>query len=421
MADKRFPHDEFDLKLAVECANAYSGFSGLGCTVTGVNGEVLHEAGYGCASCEVCDASGLDKDNCIRTHIYGMTEAERFGGKYIYFCPMGLTCFVSPIMGSAETVAKITVGPFFMVDREDYIDFDLRQKLGLDEKVLQRVLDAAEELPYIPSGKVNSLSILLFMAVGFMNNVSAANRMLETQDSDAIQGRITEYIMELKSGEAPPDYPFKTEKALISSIADSDKHEAQKLLNELLGHILFSSGGDFGRIKSRVYELLVIVSRAAMDAGVSAEQTFNMNHDFFRKAAPISNIDELCMMLAEIMNRYIDSIFEFSDVKNTDVIYKAVHYMRKNYTRKVTLEEVAKAAFLSPTYFSKIFKQEMGCSFNTYLNRLRVDKSKQLLLQSDLQLVDIANALGFEDQSYFTKVFKRITGESPNQFRKTGS
>lgn len=420
MSGRAFEDVEFDLKLANECASVYSEVSGIGCTVSDTRGKVLFEAGFGCASCDICETAGFGKESCIRAHAYGMTEAERFGGKYIYFCPMGLTCFVSPIMGGSGSAAKITVGPFLMVGRDDYIEYDLKEKLGFDDAKIIKIIEAVKPLPYVLPAKVNSLSILLFMSVGFMNKVSDVNRMLEIQDSDGIQGNITQYIMELKSEDTPPEYPLQKEKALIASIMDSDKPNAQKLLNELLGHILFSSGGDFASIKSRVYELLVIISRAAADAGASYDLTFKLNHGFFRKAASTSNIDELCLLLSDLMGRYIDSAFDFVDVKNADVINKAVHYMRKNRTEKVTLEAVAKTVYLSPAYFSKIFKSEMGCSFNTYLNRLRVEKSKQLLRQPDLNLSDIATMSGFEDQSYFTKVFKKLTGASPNQYRKSG-
>ncbi len=410
-------YKSFDIKLVTECARAYSTFSGLGCTVSDTNGQIILETGKSCARCEICALVGREKLGCTVAHAYGMTEAERFGGKYIYFCPMGMTCFVSPIMDNGTSIAKITVGPFLMVEREDYIAFDLQEKLRLNDEDIARVVAAVEDVPYVSSSKVNSLSILLFMAVGFINNVSASNRMLEIQDSDAIQGQIGDYILELKSGDKNYDYPIKTEKELIASIAEYDKPKAQKLLNELLGQILFSSGGDFSKIRSRIYELLVIISRAAIDAGASPDQTFNINHIFFTKAQSTKNIDELCLLLTEFMNRYIDSLFDFADVKNADVIRKAVHYMRRCCTEKVSLDDVAKVVYLSPTYFSKMFKSEMGCSFNTYLNRLRVEKSKHLLLQADLRLADIACMSGFEDQSYFTKVFKRVTGVSPHYFR----
>jgi YesN/AraC family two-component response regulator len=85
--------------------------------------------------------------------------------------------------------------------------------------------------------------------------------------------------------------------------------------------------------------------------------------------------------------------------------------------KKLTLEEVASCVYLSPSYFSKVFKTEMNCNFVTYLNRLRIEMSKKLLLDNNIDLVDISNIVGYEDQSYFSKIFKKMTGVSPGKFR----
>ena len=98
--------ETFDLTLARACARAVSGACGVGWMVSDAAGQVRYECGYGCASCQICRLAGRGEEECIRAQIYGMTEAERFGGKYVYFCPMGLTCFVSPILGSEHVEAK---------------------------------------------------------------------------------------------------------------------------------------------------------------------------------------------------------------------------------------------------------------------------------------------------------------------------
>ena len=93
--------------------------------------------------------------------------------------------------------------------------------------------------------------------------------------------------------------------------------------------------------------------------------------------------------------------------------------MSNNFIEKITLEDVAAEIFLSSAYFSKIFKEQTGFNFSQYLNKLRIEKSKSLLRNSRLPLVDIAGMVGYEDQSYFTKVFKKITGNSPGKYRDT--
>ena len=128
-------YEQFDRRLARECAKAFSQSTGLGCTLSDKTGRAFDEYGYGCESCGMCAAAGASHDRCVQAHIYGMTEAERFGGKYIYFCPMGLTCFVSPILGEGGAEAKITVGPFIMVEKQDFIACELTSLAQMAEDV----------------------------------------------------------------------------------------------------------------------------------------------------------------------------------------------------------------------------------------------------------------------------------------------
>ncbi len=411
--------EEFDLRLAEECASAFSGATGLGCVVSDTEGNVLYESGPGCASCGICRKAQRRPEDCVQAHIYGMTEAERFGGKYIYFCPMGLTCFVSPILGSGGSEAKITVGPFLMVETQDYVACDLTEQLGISGTLLEQVEQELETVPYVPPEKVNQLSTLLFMAVGFLNNVSAASRMLNTQSSDAIQGQVTAYIQQLKGTEEPKPYPFETERALLRAVGQGDKAEAQKLLNEMFGYIFFSNAGDFEQAKSRVYELLVLISRSAVEAGADPAQTLELNHRYLHDLPGLTDIDSLCFWLTKVMNSFMDRIFNFMDAKHANVIHQSIQYLNTHYTEHITLDEMARRVYLSPSYFSRVFKKETGSTFSAYLNKVRITRSKEMLLHQSIRLTDIAFLVGFEDQSYFTKVFKKITGITPLQFRET--
>ncbi len=417
MRDITSSDEAFDIELASECVTAFSKATGLGCTLSRVSGEILHEAGFGLSQCRLCACRA--KTECVQAHAYGMDSAERFGGKYIYFCPMGLTFFVSPIEGAFKSAARIAVGPFLMVDRDDYIAFELNEVLRLSQAEIKEVMEGITGIAYVPPEKVNPLATLLFMAVGFMSNVSATNRMLTAQSSDAIQGQITSYIQELKKEPELPPYPLQTEQALLHSIERGDRTEAAARLNQLLGHIFFSSGREFARIRTRIYELLILISRAAIAGGANTEQTLLQNDNYFAQLQNINNIDDLCFWLSGAMNRFMDSVFLYRDVKHTDMIRKALHYIRLHYTEKITLDQVAKGVYLSPTYFSKVFKQEVGKSFSEYINHLRIEKSKALLRDKRFSLMQVAVTLGYEDQSYFSKVFKKFIGVSPSQFRKT--
>ena len=113
----------------------------------------------------------------------------------------------------------------------------------------------------------------------------------------------------------------------------------------------------------------------------------------------------------------MDSIFKFTDARHANAMHLCTQYIDSHYFEKITLEELAQKVYLSAPYLSQIFKQEIGTTFNQYLNQIRISKSKALLRCDDLRLTDISMAVGFEDQSYFTKVFKRITGITPKKYR----
>ena len=103
----------------------------------------------------------------------------------------------------------------------------------------------------------------------------------------------------------------------------------------------------------------------------------------------------------------------------SSITSQAVTYITAHYMEKLTLRDLASRLFVSDSYLSKLFRQEMDISFNDYLNKTRIEHSIDLMQQTDLPLLEIAGMVGFDDQSYFTKVFKRTTGKTPRQYKNS--
>ena len=99
-------------------------------------------------------------------------------------------------------------------------------------------------------------------------------------------------------------------------------------------------------------------------------------------------------------------------------IIRAKQYVRDNATKVITMEEVSRVAGLSLTYFSKVFKKETGMPFPEFVNRVRLDKVKGLLLSREKSINESAFEAGFESISHFNRVFKKYEGRSPISFRK---
>ena len=419
---------EYTFDKEIKAAEDYQKATNVQCTVIDSSGFIV-EGSSPHTLCTFCASVSKEKtfpDYCKKAHLYAGYQAERFGGKYIYFCPMSLMHWTSPIFHDGLKKGALIGGPVFTYDPKD---FDMKglslekTLLPQQEKIFHKLLDT---VPYVSPDRVNSLAELLFINSRYLSTLEHEDEEDQSAHEDAIlnqQFKISEYIKYIETMEGSlmegHRYPLEKEKILLKQIARADASGARETLNELLGSVFFSSNKNFEIVKSRILELIVLLSRAALEGGADVEQIFGLNYQYINKIHSFSTVDELAYWLSRIIVRFTDLVFTLKSVKHADIIYKAIDFINSNFTKKITLDNVAEAVYLSPAYFSKVFKEQTGSSFTQYLNRLRIEESKTLLRNSGIPLVDIAGMVGYEDQSYFSKVFKKVTGSTPGKYRDT--
>ena len=324
------------------------------------------------------------------THLYGCYESVRWDDKYIYYCPCGYIFVAVPMYGEySELTEGVITGPIVMGEPEDF-DNDY----NLPNYSTKQVNDIAELVSavYAPKIKVRANE---YSTDDFLNTIY---NELEVFSFDS--------------------YPIELEKELRQSITEHNKEHSTELLNKLLGKIFFHSNGDFKVIKARVLELIVLLSRSAIDGGANVDQIFNLNNNYITEVENFKTLEELSVWLSGIINRFVSYVFEFNDIKHADTIYKVTAFVKNNYMKKISLDDIAEHVFMSKTYVSKIFKEEMNISLSSYINETRIEKSKLLLKDESISIADVANLVGFEGQSYFTKIFKSVTGVSPGTYRE---
>jgi two-component system response regulator YesN len=414
----------FDISQAIAAVDAYSDSTGIGCMIIDIKGQTLYEKYGKKSNCNFCkDIKGIleGHQSCANAHLYGSYQAERFGGKYIFFCPMGLVHWASPITVKGIMKGALLAGPVQMVEPEEFLIEDILRKNNIDEKHINLIKKSINDISIIKTEIVNSMSELLFMVATFISDIQSS-KYLEKREYIELHASVSEYIHRIKTMSGNDieinNYPIEKERELLRLISLGDKAGSQKILNEIFGHIFFTTGGEFEIIKARILELMVLLSRAALKGGADVEQIFGLNYKYLNDIHHFKTVEELTYWLSKIMMRFTDCVFNLTGVKHVDVIYRAIDYIKKNYMKKITLEEVASHVYLSPAYFSKIFKEEMKTNFNNYLNLVRIEMSKKLLLDDSMSLVDISSYVGYEDQSYFSKVFKKMVGISPGKYRE---
>jgi two-component system response regulator YesN len=122
-----------------------------------------------------------------------------------------------------------------------------------------------------------------------------------------------------------------------------------------------------------------------------------------------------------VLGLYKEAFLRYSDSKKSRrsmAVQKAMDYIAKNYNTDLTVEILARRAGKTPNYFSHIFKKELGISFTEYVNKIRIEKAKELILHSNLLIYEIGERVGYRDYVYFTQIFKKNEGYPPTELRK---
>ncbi len=145
-----------------------------------------------------------------------------------------------------------------------------------------------------------------------------------------------------------------------------------------------------------------------------------------------NQIGRYFMFKTHLMQMLLLVMREISDVEKTDqkgynfesynksyAVNRIINYLNENYEHKISLEQIAHNIYLSPVYISKIFKEETGESPINYLIKIRLDKAKDILLNSNCgSIKSIANQVGYDDVYHFSKLFKKYYGVSPLYYKK---
>ncbi|REE87522.1 two-component system response regulator YesN [Paenibacillus taihuensis] len=129
------------------------------------------------------------------------------------------------------------------------------------------------------------------------------------------------------------------------------------------------------------------------------------------------SLEKLEQVLADDLIRFEQSLRELKQ-QTGNVIYEIKKYVETHYQREISLQDIANHFYLSREYISRKFKQELGENLSEYIGRIRIAKAQRLLENPNMRVVQIAQMVGYQDEKYFSKVFKKLTGMTPNEYRK---
>lgn len=381
------------------------------------NGKILQYYGKKASYCALLQKNFFTHNECDELHFKAGQRAQKLGEAYIFTCHADLNHIAFPLIYQEELLGVVVVGPFLMDEPDSTLVYRLMENHTLSPALSLNLYDCLSGLTIMTPTKVQQLKKLMDHLLSPLLPMERL-QLLKNQEKMYQQARINETIQVYKGQSMASSREFFREKEsmLLTKVRTGNVQEAKALLNELIGYVLFSEGGNIDTVRIHAIELTTLLSRVAMDGGARTDSIYELNSRFLMLMAKEQNMEDLCYLLQDVVESFMDAMFSSKD-KGNPYIRSALRYMAENYDQPLSLSQMADTVGLSKSYFSTLFHEIVGVSFREHLCRIRVEESKRLLLSSEYSLTDIAAAMGFTDQSHYCKTFKRIVGVTPGQFR----
>ena len=367
--------------------------------------------------CAILKENIFPKGTCAALHAKAGRRAQELGEAYIFSCHGNLNHIAYPLVNQGELLGSVIIGPFLMDTPDSTLVTAIAEQYRITPALCLELYDELTAMTIISPPRVQLLKKMIeFMLAPLIQNERAI--MMQSQEKFLQQSRINETIQMYKGKEETVSsrYFYDKETELLAKVRLGNTDEVKGLLNELLGYVLFSQGGNLEAVRIRAIEWTTLLSRVAIEGGAETDRIYELNNKLLPAFYQQQDLDELCLLLQEVAEHFMAAMFYEKD-KGNPYIRKALRYISDHYNEHLTVGQVSDYVQLSNGYFSTLFTQVVGMSFREYLCSVRIEASKQLLLSTEYSLADIAVAVGFPDQSYYCKTFKKITGLTPGKFR----
>lgn len=310
------------------------------------------------------------------------------------------------------------IGPTFRIRANDRQIISILHSMGQPQERLQEIKTYFDNTPPYP---LNSfLQILCFL------NYALNDEKLTVADLIAQQTSYAKIDTELPSDFVIPTSDdinvhntYRAEQTMLSYIRCGQVAALQMMFAEPpTGQVGKIAHSEMRQHKNTFVCAATLVSRAAIDGGLSQEIAFSLSDLYIQKAELLDDYNAITLLN---MDMWLEFARRVEQIKchgsKSRFVTDVTRYIQANIDQKLTTDQIAQAISLSRTHLCERFKSETGVTLNVFITEQKIEEAKRLLRSTDRSIGDIADYLGFSTQSYFQNVFKKVTGQTPLQFK----
>ncbi|MFC0329570.1 response regulator [Paenibacillus sepulcri] len=222
------------------------------------------------------------------------------------------------------------------------------------------------------------------------------------------------YRQKIREQESVVLFPVKFSYKLASAIKASKEAEAHQLVADYIGKLEKQGGMTQDYIQMLGSELWGIFTYCLYEAGLVLDDLF-ANDQIAKELFGLTRPEQLAEWLTTKISVICSNRQWKGSSKHRQVVDFMTHFIHEHYAEEVTLAELSDKVFISRNHLSIIFKNMTGETFNNYLTRVRIEKARELLLEQNLMVYEVAERVGYKNVPYFSTLFKKITGMNPTE------
>ncbi|WKY45074.1 PocR ligand-binding domain-containing protein [Eubacteriaceae bacterium ES2] len=412
-------NDLVDIKTLQEILDAFTTTTGLMANIVDVEGVSIFPR-KGIKKCSkfcrlIYDLEG-GKSRCQSAYKRAGKQAALFGEPYIFRCPSGLVEWAAPIILNGQHVGTIICGQVLMWEPEEFFWIELRKMNQPITDDFEELFAAVSELPIATGNQVQASAYLLYVVANYIMKAGWEN-VEQSREFDR-QRSLYHAEIEKHKEEDHSSAAFLINEDEIFRQLQKNSHKAKAYLEEQISRLRFEAHQNLALMQAKMTELLILLSRVVVRLGVDTSSFADINKQTIPQLYQSASIDQIGALTAKAVDNYLERLGKMSKEPDNPSIELMLSYIEKHYGDNLTVERIAAAAQLSVGYAGRVFRKSLGHPIMDHVTSVRIEKSKELLLNPHYQIQAIAENVGYEDAGYFTKVFKKSEGITPTQFRK---
>lgn len=355
---------------------------------------------------------------CEKSYCKACKQALQWKEPYYFMCHAGLIMWALPLVVEETLIGAVMCGQVLFWEPDEMFFRQLERSFTAEE--IQKLRTLAKDIKVISPSESDSAAKLLFMAVHYLSknaDASLKEQKKRMEWRNALISRIQMRKEKFQDAEFDLSVYIKRERRYLQYVRMGNKEKIQEMLPLLFTDMEILSDYEREKIRFWLSDFAALSSRAIIEAGADCEMVFRIMDQYKTELKRMNTIEELIEYTYKTLCRLFEYIYLTNKDDYISVLKEVRKYIDIHYSEKLSIEEIAKEVYLSPSYLCTLFKKNAGNTIHDYILRVRIEKSIEFMQDRSLSLKDIMKKCGFKSQSYYTKAFREMIGVTPGQYR----